>query len=69
MYEPPKLTGRTRHRTGWLGNWILQIEEEISVIDATIRLQPGLNRMRRMLQWRDAKIQDVIAMRDAGIVL
>lgn len=69
MYEPPKLTGNTRHRNSWQGKWILEVEEEVSVIDTNIKLQPGIDRMRRVLRWRDARLQDYIAMRDFEIRL
>ena len=58
MWKAPALTGNLRHRWNWLGKFILQVEEEITVI-ATVRPQPGMDRCYRALHWRDARPQDL----------
>lgn len=61
--DPPGLTGKTRHRLGWRGRLVLQVER------AELRATAGgwlATRPHTVKVWRDATIEDLQALQSTG---
>jgi hypothetical protein len=54
-YIPKTLTGKRRHRIGWRGKLVLQVEQNVNFLSNggnCIEVEPGTI-------WRDATVSDV----------